>query len=189
MIKNSVYLVFFLFFLSSCENKLEDVATIGAMKNKGPVETAKDIDITYSDSAKVKARVLSPLLYHFTDIENPYYEMPNGVLINFYNTKIDTLMLESVLSAKYAIRYEKKQVMEARDSVVVINKKGEKLNTERLVWNEATQRIYSDKFVKITTKDKIIFGDGFEANQDFSKYRIFKIKGIVNIKEEAAETP
>ena len=38
------------------------------------------------------------------------------------------------------------------------------------------------RFVKITTADEIIFGDGFESNQDFTKYKIFKIRGTISLK-------
>jgi hypothetical protein len=41
----------------------------------------------------------------------------------------------------------------------------------------------SDRFVKITTAEEIIFGDGFEANQDFTRYRIFNVKGRITVKK------
>lgn len=65
----------------------------------------------------------------------------------------------------------------------MVNEKNEKLNTEHLIWNERTKKIYSDDFVKITTPDEIIFGNGFEADQDFSRYKIMKIKGTINLKK------
>lgn len=74
--------------------------------------------------------------------------------------------------------------MEARKNVSVINQKGERLNTEHLVWDERSEKLTSDEFVKITTKDEIIFGNGFEANQDFTKYKIFNIKGTISINNE-----
>lgn len=64
-------------------------------------------------------------------------------------------------------------------------KKGEKLNTEHLIWNEDSAKIYTDEFVKITTTDEIIMGEGMEANQDFSKWKIYKIRGTINVKEES----
>ena len=71
----------------------------------------------------------------------------------------------------------------AKNDVVVVNQKGEQLNTEKLLWDENTGKIYSDEFVKITTPDEIIMGKGFEANQDFSKYKIFKVTGNITVKE------
>jgi LPS export ABC transporter protein LptC len=74
-------------------------------------------------------------------------------------------------------------IVEAKKNVVVINEKNEKLNTEHLIWNEKTKKIYSDEFVKITTPDEIIYGTGFEADQDFSRYKIMNIKGTITVKK------
>jgi hypothetical protein len=71
--------------------------------------------------------------------------------------------------------------MEARKNVVVVNEKGERLNTEHLIWDEKKEKLLSDDFVKITTKDEIFYGNGFEANQDFTKYRIYKLKGTISL--------
>nr|MBP6335704.1 LPS export ABC transporter periplasmic protein LptC [Bacteroidia bacterium] len=93
------------------------------------------------------------------------------------------LRVKSRMDADYGVRYEKEQKMEARKNVVVVNERGEQLNTEHLVWDEKRQKLTSDQFVKITTKDEIIYGNGFEANQDFSKYKIFNIKGTISIND------
>ena len=73
--------------------------------------------------------------------------------------------------------------MEAKRNVVVVNEKGEKLNTEHLIWEEEGDRITSDAFVKITTADEILMGEGLESNQSFTKYRIKKIKGTIRLKD------
>ena len=62
--------------------------------------------------------------------------------------------------------------------------KGDKLNTEHLIWNAITKKIFTDEFVKITTKDETIWGDGLVANQDFSDYQIKNVKGQVYMKDE-----
>jgi hypothetical protein len=66
---------------------------------------------------------------------------------------------------------------------VVINEKGDKLNTEHLMWDKKKRMIYSNAFVKITTADEVIYGDGLEANESFTKYKITKIKGTINLKD------
>ena len=73
--------------------------------------------------------------------------------------------------------------MEAKDGVVVINEKGEKLNTEHLVWDKKTEKITSDVFVKITTDSEVLMGEGLISNQDFTEYRILKPRGIINLDE------
>jgi LPS export ABC transporter protein LptC len=171
--------------LTGCENDLAKVKLVSD-HSKLPVESSEKLEILYSDSARVKLKMTAPVLnrYH---TEKPYTELPKGVHVEFYD---DSLKVISVLTAGYAIRYDSESLMEAKTNVVVVNQKGEKLNTEHLIWNERSAKIYSDAFVRITTADKVIFGNGFEANQDFTNYRIFKIKGTINInKDEYTQNP
>jgi LPS export ABC transporter protein LptC len=179
---NAGKIIFILICLScfvSCENDLDKVKLYSKGKTI-PQESAKSIKILYSDSAEVQVELTAPLLNHY-ETENPYIEMTKGFHAVFYN---DRMEVKSKLDADYGIRYEKDQRMEARKNVVVINEKGEQLNTEYLVWDERKEKLYSNEFVKITTKDEIIFGNGFEANQDFSKYKIFNIKGTISINND-----
>ncbi len=37
--------------------------------------------------------------------------------------------------------------------------------------------------MKITTKEEVIWGDGLEANQDFSEYEIKNVKGQIAVKD------
>lgn len=165
--------------LSACENDLEKVK-LYEKPGKGPVESAKDIRLLYSDSGMVKVEVKAPLLERY-EAENPYTEMTKGVNASFFD---DSMKVTSRLRADYAIRYDRELRMEARKNVVVVNSKGERLDTEHLIWDERRQKLKSEVFVKITTDEEVIYGNGFEANQDFSQYRIFNIKGIISVKSE-----
>lgn len=178
-------LTLLLLFFTSCENDLEKVNQVTA-RNTDPVEQGKNIEILYSDSAKIRVKVNAPELKRFV-VPKPVVEMPAGVKVEFYD---DSLHITSTLTSKYAIRKDNEQIMEAKNDVVVVNTKGEKLNTEHLIWDEKTRKIYSQEFVKITTPDEIIMGEGFESNEDFTKYKIFDIKGIITIhKDEHAPNP
>ena len=72
--------------------------------------------------------------------------------------------------------------MTARDSVVVINNKGEIMNTDELIWDEDKKIIYSNSFVKIRTADEIIYGNGMTANENFTGYVIKNITGTIKVK-------
>ena len=91
--------------------------------------------------------------------------------------------MESELKANYAIHYENERRWEARKDVVVVNSKGERLNTEKLIWDERKEKLSSDQHVKISTAEEIIYGNGFEANQDFSSYKIFNVTGRITVKK------
>lgn len=160
----------------SCENDINTVNTITYSINK-PDESAKDVELIYSENSKVIAVLKAPQFDKYTS-ENPYIELPKGVQVIFY----DSLMkIKSKLTANYAKNYQKDEKMEARNNVVVVNEKNEKLNTEHLVWDQKKRMIFSDVFVKVTTKDKIILGEGLESDERFMKYKVLKPKGIINI--------
>ncbi len=66
-----------------------------------------------------------------------------------------------------------------RDSVLVKNiLKGDTLHCQELIWDQKTERFYTDKAVQIHKKGgTIIYGIGMEAPQDFSGYTIFQVTG------------
>jgi len=175
------YLFLFLLtvFFAACENDIEKVKLLGTHE-QSPVVSASNIKMLYSDSARVEVQVTAPVMNQYVT-ENPYIEMPKGLKALFYDGMLN---VKSRLSADYGVRYDKEQKMEARKNVVVVNEKGEQLNTEHLIWDERREKLLSDEFVKITRKDEIIYGTGFEANQDFTKYKIFNIKGTISVNKE-----
>jgi LPS export ABC transporter protein LptC len=145
-----------------------------------PLETGKNIYITYTDSGYTKAKLFTPLLERYASDVRMETVMQKGITVYFYNINKKA---ESSLKSKYAIRYDRDKKMIARNDVILVNNKGDSLNTEELIWDEVKQKIYSDKFVRITTKDEIIMGEGFESNTEFTKYKIFSIRGVISLKE------
>lgn len=169
--------------LCSCENDVKEVVSL--TKKKKPNSKGKNVSLIYSEKANVKITVSAPVMEEYGLEKDKYIEMREGIKVQFYDTLLN---ITSTLTSKYAIHRVGERIMEAKNDVVVVNDKGEKLNTEHLIWNEDSSKIYSDKFVKITTEDEILMGEGMEANQDFSKWKIHKIKGIINVKEESEDS-
>ena len=62
-----------------------------------------------------------------------------------------------------------------RYSVVFFNNNDEKLETEELQLFFDKDSMYTDKFVKISTKDGVIIGKKLISNLNFTKYRILTI--------------
>ena len=148
-------------------------------RSHDPIQEVKDIEIIYSDSAMVQTKINAPVLKRF-ESDNPYIEFPKGLKAEFYD---DHMVSKSHLTADYGIRYEKQQSMEAKKNVVVVNEKGDQLNTEHLIWDEKNAKLYSDDFVTITTADETLYGNGFVSNQDFTKWKIYKLKGTIPLKK------
>ncbi|OWY20403.1 LPS export ABC transporter periplasmic protein LptC [Sphingobacteriales bacterium UPWRP_1] len=180
-----ITLVWLAFAINSCENSLSEVNDINK-KFETTVETIHNVNLLYSDAAHVRVQLEAPILYRYKT-DDPYLEFPDGLTVTFYN---DSLQVSSSLTARYGIRYERKQETVVRNNVVWNNAvKNEKLETEELIWNEKTKKITSDKFVKVTTDTESIFANGFEAEQDFSRYKLRKITGTVKLPKQASITP
>jgi LPS export ABC transporter protein LptC len=165
--------------LFSCENDIRKVNLVTA-SDSIPTSTVKNIDLIRSISGKVVMELTAPLLKTYLG-DDPYTEFPKGMKILFF----DSLMnITSQLTAEYGISYDKRKIMEARTNVVVVNNnRHEQVNTEQLTWNQNNRKIYSDKFVKITTPEKIILGEGFDSDETMENYTIKKLKGTILVNE------
>ena len=166
-----------------CENDIKEVEQLTKVENV-PLKKGKNVELIYSEDAAVKIKVSAPKMEEYAN-EEPYLEMSEGIKVVFYDS---LKQVNTTLTANYAIHRIAKNIMEAKNDVVVVNEKGEQLNTEHLVWSQDSAKIYSDEFVKITTTDEILMGEGFEANEDFTKWKIHKIKGTINLKEQEDST-
>lgn len=164
--------------LFACSSDLEKIKEIQITADENfPVETLQNAKLMYSDSAIVRVILNATQMDRYLG-EEPYLEITKGLKVQFFNT---SGRKESELTAQYAKIDEEKNLMEAKNTVMVKNENGDILETEHLLWNEKTEMIYTEEFVKITTKDEMIFGEGLESNQNFTKYTIKKISGTVTL--------
>lgn len=175
-----------MFLLIGCSsNTIEEIDQLTEKGKKLPMTSSENLVLNFSDSGKVKVQISTPLLERYTGEENePYDLMPQGLLIEF----LDSLgVVESQVKSEYAVYYPKDELLELTKNVEVSNAKGDRLNSEQLVWNSKTKKVKSDDFVKFTTQDEIIYGDGFEANQDLTDYTMNHIKGIITVEDESVQ--
>jgi LPS export ABC transporter protein LptC len=174
---------FFLALIPACVNDPAKVNSI-TKKDNLPTQTAHTVDMLYTDSAKLKVHLTAPELEVYEG-NSSNYEMKSGVKVEFFN---DSGTIDSYLTAKYAIRKEREHTMEAKNNVVLVNTKGERLNTEQLTWDEAKRRIHTDAFVTITTADQVIQGTGLDSDETFTDYEIKNISGTINLKDDTTKT-
>lgn len=177
-------LIFFLFLsigVVACENSMQEVKQLTNQKNL-PQQSAQDITFIYSDSSLVKAKIEAPVLNNYSKENSSITVFPKGAQVSFYNAQLKVI---STIKGNYAVYDQQKQTIDAKGNVVAVNEKGETLNTEQLRWDQAKEKITSHEFVKITTPDKIIMGTGFESDQNMNHYKIFNIKGIIQVEKQS----
>ncbi|MCG8411356.1 MAG: LPS export ABC transporter periplasmic protein LptC [Bacteroidales bacterium] len=169
-----------IFFVSCEQNKIEKVNALTKELN-APNVSVINSEIIFSENALIRIKIQSPEINRFLNIEEPYTEFPKGIHVEFF----DSLQQKtSSIKAKYCIFDETEKLWTAKNNVVGVTPEGDTLNTDFLIWNQATKKIYSDQYVKITNNDGVIHGKGFEADQDFYNWRILKPSGDFYIENE-----
>jgi len=168
--------------LISCENDLQQVQAID-IDRSGPERTTYNAEYFFSDSGTVKNRLVATKVEMFRGDSN-FTRIDDGLELTFFGR---TEAENAVLTANNALVYQELGVMEVYNDVEFVNAKGEKLNTEKLIWDQDSDRVYTDHFVKITRAENIIYGKGLVANQDLSWYKITKVTGDLYIKDEEEE--
>ncbi len=175
-----IFGIFLLPTLHSCDLKKEREKVDSMFQDTVFSEHAETVEIEFSDSGVVTSKLYAPVLDRYPT-EEPYTVFEKGVRGFFYGP---TGKVENSVKSNYALRKDKEKLVELRNDVRLVNIKQEKLFTELLFWDQKTSRIYTDAFVKIVTPDNIIYGNGLEADQDFKDYKIFDIKGVIQVDED-----
>lgn len=164
----------------ACENSLSVVNEMTQQDTLAAV-TAYDINYVRSDSGKIKMELYAPVMNRFSGTD-PSIEFPEGFEAFFF----DSIMQKtSRIKADYGISNENSKLLIARRDVEVENfETKETLNTESLFWDQRKKIIYTGAFIKITSPDKIIFGDSLTATEGFNQRTIHNIRATLEIEEE-----
>lgn len=169
-------------FAGGCENDIERVTLLNTSSDY-PDLTGEDIEVIYSDSAKVQVKLIAKELKQYNNAEEPYSEFPKGLRVIFFD---DSLNVESEITANYAIYFHEKKLWHAIGNVVAQNyKTGERLDSEELFWDEDKEKIYSDKYTRIKNKNGTFHGkNGFKSNQSLTDYELIGSSGVMIIDED-----
>lgn len=176
----SIAAVLSLAMLFACEPDLKTVAVYGELDTL-PELTAINIEYIRSDSGDVKAILTSPLMYKYSG-DQAYFEFPEGFKVVFYGSEGN---VKSQLTADYGVGYDQKKLMQAERNVVIRNfEKNERLDTERLTWDQKKKIIHTNTDLKITRGQDVLYGDSLVSDESFTKYEILNTSGELELNED-----
>ena len=142
---------------------------------------AYDVVIERSDSGVLVAKLIAPVMRNVETEDSTFLEFPKGFYATVYEG--DTAA-SAKISGNYGVMYEDDDLLFARDNVVVENiDSKETLETETLYWNQKTKKIYTRNYVKISSPDKVIFGDSLQTDENFTKRIIHGIRATLEIED------
>ena len=148
-------------------------------------ELSHNRTITMTENGQRSYTFSAPLIEGYSLAKNPYQEFPEGVKMITYTS--DSLSLESaIITANYAIYYDKQKLWEAKGRVVIIKKNRKdgdtavvnltEVYTEQLFWDARTKKVYSNVDTKVLQADGWHSGVGFEADEDLKNIHFRKYK-------------
>jgi LPS export ABC transporter protein LptC len=167
---------------SGCENDIERINLV-TEETETPILKSTNIEVIYSDSAKVKVQILAPFYQSFPDVERPYDEFPEGMEVFFYN---DSAKIESEIRSDYTIYYAQEKLWHATGNVIARRlDNGDALYTEELFWDMDKEEIYSHSYTRVHNEDNILYGKkGFKSDQDLSNWQLIGSSGTINVQDE-----
>jgi LPS export ABC transporter protein LptC len=171
-------------FITACENDLKKIQELSANVNTS-IQSTKGVDVIYSDSTRVKAHMISPLMVEYKDIKKPYVSMPKGVKIIFYD---ENLEVSSTVVADSAVRRETDGVIELHKNVIAVNDKKETFTSDELIWDEKSKKVYSNKLVQIKlATGTVLNGTSFISNQKLSPWTMNQSTGQIHVNENFSQ--
>ena len=164
----------------SCINDAKEVRDFLVDKNL-PIGEAYNIDMKHTDSGMIDIRMRAPVMLDFKNREkHPYSEFPEGLKITSIEKNGDSVTIEG----DYARNYDKTQVSEIRNNVVIINySEKKKLITDQIFWDKNTHYFFTEKRFTFYTETDTIYGVGFEASEDLKQWWVKNQTGVIEIKE------
>lgn len=167
--------------ITGCENDLKDIQKISAAEVNKPIEKYTDVDVIYSDSARVKAHMTAPLMINYK-VKKPYTEMPKGVKVIFYDNDLHE---SSTIIADNGVYREQEKLIELHKNVVGTNAKGDTFSSDELIWDENSKQIHSSMLVHVKLADgSITDGTTFVSDENFEHWTMTQATGKIHVNNQ-----
>jgi LPS export ABC transporter protein LptC len=160
-------------FVSCGSNKVAPPKTNITNPDSIPTQESFSTTVTFSDSGIVRAILKAGRIRQYAKFN--YTLIDSGAQVDFFKAGV----YSSTLTGKRGKILDNTKDVEVYDSVKVVSTDGAQLTTNKLYWVNKTQKIKTDEFVHIKTKNDDIQGYGFESDQNLKNYVIYKVSGEV----------
>ena len=181
---NSVFLILLLtcfsFFWSACNGKKEEAVDIPNADSLARM-TTRCVTSLISDSGVIRYKIITDEWRVYDNAKEPYWYFPLGLYVEQFDLMLNP---DAHVRCDTAYFYERQKLWHLIGKVHMENLQQEKFDTEELFWDQNKEKIYSDKYIQIEQKDRIITGIGFDSNQSMTKYVIRKPQGIFPVEND-----
>lgn len=160
--------------LFACESNYKKVKKL-SLSDGAPIAEGVNINFKYTDSGRLVTNLIADRLLDYSNLTFSYKEFPEGVTVYFWNEQNE----KSSVRADYAIQYDKTELIDLRNNVIIYTADSIELRAQQLYWDQQNQWVFTDQPYTIKFKDgSYNEGAQFDSNQDFTIFSSRKNQGV-----------
>ena len=144
-----------------------------------PSGEAEKINLKYTDSGRITAILVSPIMKEYSSVTFPFTDFPKGIDVTLY----DKNKKRTIILADYATSYKLTHIIDLRGNVKITSQDGQVLETDQLYFDQKNEWFYTEKRYKFTDPKGISFGEGIDFSKDFKIINSQKTTGEVESDE------
>ena len=163
----------------SCDDSSNLLKQINTF-NENPVGIAYNINMKYTDSASIKARLEAPVHLDFSHLSFKYSEFPDGLKVIFYNEQNQ----ENTVYADYGILYNQTKIVDLQGNVVLLSYDGSRLETDQMYWDAEKEWLFTEEPFLFQNNDYNLAANRLDTNKEFSKFQTGKLSGTIAVEEK-----
>lgn len=172
MKKLSHTLILVLFLISGCQRE-QSAVTNHNDNQEFPDQESWNSTLTTTNNGQVTAIIKYGHMRRFNKNQTVLFD--EQIEIDFFDRNGNH---SSRLTSNKGMMNEKENKVIAYENVVVVSDSGINLKTEKLWWDNAIEKVVTDRFITITTnKNDTLNGVGFESDQKLSNWMIKEVRG------------
>jgi len=161
-----------------CESNFKEVQKSN-FSDFVPSGEAEKINLKYTDSGRITAILVSPLMKEYGNVDFPFTDFPKGIDVTLY----DKNKKRTVILADYATSYKITNIIDLVGNVKITSQDGQILETDQLYFDQKNEWFFTEKSFKFTDAKGVSNGQGIDFSKDFKVINSQKISGEIESDE------
>lgn len=170
----------------SCAEEKKEVVNLQTDPEHTPTIVTTNVLTLISDSGITQYRITTDLWEMYQEASEPFWSFPEGLFLEQFDSVFNVKASVRSDSAKY---FSNRQLWQLDGHVTILNTNDEVILTQQLFWDQRDHKVYSDSFIHIERKDRILEGFGFQSNERMTVYELSRPMGIFPVSERKKHQP
>jgi LPS export ABC transporter protein LptC len=161
-----------------CESNFKEVQKSN-LSEFVPSGEAEKINLKYTDSGRITAILVSPIMKEYASVSFPFTDFPKGIDVTLY----DKNNKRTIILADYATSFKTTNIIDLRGNVKITSQDGQILETDQLYFDQKNEWFFTEKSFTFTDPKGSSKGQGIDFSKDFNVINSQRISGEIESDE------